>query len=195
MALLYVTPETNSAQVLVRTQDDREIAEILAPLGVRFENWPLGRVSKDASDEAVIEAYTQEIEAFNSDGRYRKVEAIQMRPDEENPQWVADVLSSREKYFNEHTHSEDEIWFFADGGACFYLRAGDRVHILLCTDGNLLSLPARMRHWFDMGLQPDYRALRLYLTTEGFDGDFTGDRIADGFPYLETVRVGVADAV
>ncbi|MFF4489524.1 cupin [Streptomyces sp. NPDC001544] len=187
MALLHVTPETDAAQTLLRTRDDRRIAEVLAPLGVRFESWETGRVDRDASDAALIDAYRPEIEAFNSDGRNRKAETITVRLDETNQEWVEDVLASREKYFNEHTHSEDEIWFFADGGACFYIRAEGKVHILVAGDGNLLSLPAGTRHWFDMGLRPDYRAIRLYLTSEGFDGQFTGNKIANGFPYVEDV--------
>ncbi|WP_109529556.1 cupin [Nocardia aurea] len=190
MALLCVTPETDSAQVLLRTEDDRQITEILEPLGVRFENWMVGRVPMEASDQVLIEAYRPEIDAFNSDGRNRKAETITVRLDETNQEWVKDVLASRRKYFNEHTHSEDEIWFFADGGACFYIRAEGRVHILVTTEGDLLSLPAGMRHWFDMGLRPCFRAVRLYLTSEGFDGEFTGDKIADRFPYIEDVLAG-----
>ena len=185
MALLWITPETAPAQRLIRTHDEAEIAATLAPLGARFENWPLGRVSREASDEAFISAYSAEIAAFNADGRNRRAEAITVRPDDGNPEWLAEVKHDRQTYFNEHTHSEDEIWFFADGCSGFYIRANGLVHMLICTAGNLLSLPAGMRHWFDAGARPDFRALRLYLTTAGFDGHFTGDPIADSFPHLE----------
>ncbi|QHA08065.1 cupin [Streptomyces broussonetiae] len=187
MTLLRVTPEADPTRTLLRTRDDRQIAEIPAPLGACFGNREVGRVDRDASDAALVAAYSAEIEAFDSDGRDRRAETVTVRLDETNQEWVEDVQDSRRTYFNEHTHSEDEIWFFADGGACFYIRAEGKVHILVATDGNLLSLPAGTRHWFDMGLRPDFRAVRLYLTSEGFDGEFTADKIADGFPHVEDV--------
>ena len=134
--------ETAPAQRLIRTGDQAEIAAAVAPLGVRFGNWPLGRVCREAPGEALVSAYSAEIAAFNADGRNRRAEAITVRPEDGNPEWLAEVRHDRQTYFSEHTHSEDEIWFFADGRSGFYIRANGLIHMLICTAGNLLSLPA-----------------------------------------------------
>ncbi len=59
------------------------------------------------------------------------------------------------------------------------------MHGVLCTRGDLISVPAKTRHWFDMGPRPEFKAIRLFITPEGWVANYTGDKIADGFPRLE----------
>jgi 1,2-dihydroxy-3-keto-5-methylthiopentene dioxygenase len=64
----------------------------------------------------------------------------------------------------------------------FYLHADARVHMVLCERNDLISVPAGMRHWFDMGPQPHFTVLRLFTRPEGWVARFTGDTIAARFP-------------
>jgi len=59
------------------------------------------------------------------------------------------------------------------------------VHGVLCSKGDLISVPANVRHWFDMGPNPNFKAIRLFITPDGWVANFTGDKIADSFPRLE----------
>jgi 1,2-dihydroxy-3-keto-5-methylthiopentene dioxygenase len=88
----------------------------------------------------------------------------------------------RSKFLDEHTHEEDEVRFFVEGAGVFYLHAAGKVHMTLCERGDLLSVPAGTRHWFDMGPEPYFTAIRLFTTPAGWVAKFTGERIARQFP-------------
>ena len=64
----------------------------------------------------------------------------------------------------------------------FYLRAAGKVHMTLCERGDLISVPAGTRHWFDMGPTPHFTAIRLFTTPAGWVANFTGIPIARSFP-------------
>jgi len=49
----------------------------------------------------------------------------------------------------------------------------------------LISVPAGTKHWFDMGADPEFTAIRLFNNQEGWVANFTGDSIASGFPKLD----------
>ncbi len=56
---------------------------------------------------------------------------------------------------------------------------------MLCEEGDLISVPAGTRHWFDMGPNPRFTAIRLFTNADGWIANFTGDTIADRFPRHE----------
>ena len=56
---------------------------------------------------------------------------------------------------------------------------------MFLTKDDLLSVPAGIKHWFDMGEQPDFKCIRLFTNTEGWVADYTGSPIADSFPRFE----------
>ncbi len=91
----------------------------------------------------------------------------------------------RRKFLDEHRHSEDEVRFFVEGRGAFYLHVGDRVYQTICTKGDLISVPAGTKHWFDMGADPEFTAIRLFINPDGWVATFTGDAIAAGFPKLD----------
>jgi len=49
----------------------------------------------------------------------------------------------------------------------------------------LISVPARTTHWFDMGSAPDFKAIRLFTTDNGWVAEFTGSDISTKFPDLD----------
>ncbi|MCA1791158.1 MAG: hypothetical protein LC667_15280 [Thioalkalivibrio sp.] len=51
--------------------------------------------------------------------------------------------------------------------------------------GDLISVPAATRHWFDMGPAPHFTAIRLFTNTEGWVAQFSGEGIARRFPMLD----------
>jgi 1,2-dihydroxy-3-keto-5-methylthiopentene dioxygenase len=143
-----------------------EIAEALAGIGVRFERRPAGESEKL-------------IDVLRAQG-YTTIDTVSVAPDH------PDAPAMRGKFLSEHRHAEDEVRFFVEGSGLFTLREGGRVYAVLCTAGDLISVPAGMRHWFDMGPRPHFTAIRFFRTSDGWVGDFTGDLIADRFPRLES---------
>ena len=65
-------------------------------------------------------------------------------------------------------------------------RADGAVHALECTAGDLIVLPAGTTHWFDTGESPNFTAIRLFITPEGWVARYTGDKIADSIPRYES---------
>jgi 1,2-dihydroxy-3-keto-5-methylthiopentene dioxygenase len=180
MSRLTVYSDTDPKTSLLDTRDGAAIANALADIGVRFERWPLTTgLADDATDQDVLALYKLEIDRLNADGGYQAVDVVRMRPD--HPQRVP----LREKFLSEHRHSEDEVRYFVDGAALFCLREAGRVHLVLCEAGDLLSVPAGIRHWFDMGEHPRFTAIRLFTSPEGWVAQYTGDPIAQAFPRLE----------
>ena len=92
----------------------------------------------------------------------------------------------RQKFLDEHTHSEDEVRFFVRGQGLFYLHFGDQVYALLCEKNDLISVPDGTRHWFDMGPEPHLVAIRFFNNQEGWVAHYTGSEIADQFSRLDS---------
>ena len=89
----------------------------------------------------------------------------------------------RKKFLDEHVHSEDEVRFFVRGQGLFVIHANGRVYSVLCEKDDLISVPANTRHWFDMGPNPSFTAIRLFNNPEGWVANFTGDEIASRDPH------------
>jgi 1,2-dihydroxy-3-keto-5-methylthiopentene dioxygenase len=88
----------------------------------------------------------------------------------------------RQKFLAEHTHSEDEIRFFVAGSGNFILHVGGKVYDAHCTQGDLISVPAGTKHWFDAGEAPSFTALRVFTDTSGWTPEYTGETISERFP-------------
>lgn len=162
------------------TGDGAEIAELLGRIGVDFERWETnGPLPADADDAAVLAAYGADIERLKARGGYQSVDVIRLLRG--NPA----AHEMRTKFLSEHSHADDEVRFFVEGAGQFYLHVDGKVHVVLCEAGDLISVPAGTRHWFDMGPDPMFTAIRLFVTPAGWVADFTGDPIADSFPRYE----------
>ena len=180
MSTLTVFPEDNAGQASIRTTDHSEIASALAAKGVRFERLQAtAELAAGASQEAVIAAYQTDIDRLIETDGYQAVDVVSLSADH------PDKASLRRKFLDEHTHSEDEVRFFVDGQGLFSLHIGDSVYEVLCEKGDLISVPANTPHWFDMGPNPSFIAIRLFNNPEGWVAHFTGSDIASRFNRLD----------
>ena len=180
MSQLNIFSDQNSSTPLQSSHDKTEIAQLLKTAGVRYEQWQANAELSDAPEqEEIIQAYAKDIERLKQEDGYITVDAIAL--DASNPQ--KDEL--RKKFLDEHTHSEDEVRFFVKGQGLFSLHIGDKVYEVLCTKGDLISVPANTPHWFDMGSQPNFIAVRLFNNPEGWVANYTGNTIADQFTRLD----------
>lgn len=190
MSLLMIVPEREPSRVERTTADAGEIAGLLAPLGVRFERWAAGcELPAGAGQAEVLEAYRDDVERVSREDGYKSVDVVRLVPDPADPSWAERARGAREKFLSEHTHAEDEVRFFVEGAGLFYLRMAGRVYLVLCERGDLLSVPAGTKHWFDMGATPNFCAIRFFGTPEGWVASFTGDTIAGGFPDFDEVAL------
>jgi len=184
MSLLHTLAEDGRSVSV--TSDATEIGHRLGALGIRFDRWPVAAdLPADAGHDDVVEAYRPYVDRLSTDGAFRLVDVVQLRPDDSDPAWPGAAAKARETFRSEHVHGEDEVRFFAAGSGCSYLHIDDQVHAVVCEAGDLLSVPAGTRHWFDMGRTPRFCAIRFFQEDDGWVADFTGDPIAGRIPDLD----------
>ena len=177
MSRLKIFSNTNPHTPETDTSDAHEIARLLGQVGVRFEQWKADvALAADAGQEEVIAAYGKDIARLKAEKGYQAVDVIRLKAD--HPQ----KAELRQKFLSEHRHSEDEVRFFVEGDGLFYLHIGGKVYATLCERGDLIGVPDNTTHWFDMGENPSFCAIRLFTNPEGWVADFTGDDIAARFP-------------
>lgn len=180
MSVLSVYHESRPEQPLKVLTHLEDIAATLAEVGVQLERWDASEpVAAGASQEDVIAAYRPQIDRLMAERGYVTVDVISVSRD--HPQ--KDELRAR--FLDEHRHAEDEVRFFVAGRGLFTLHIDDMVYAVLCEKNDLISVPAGTRHWFDMGEQPSFVAIRLFNNPDGWTAQFTGERIADQFPRLD----------
>ncbi len=179
MSRLRIYEENRGEQPLAVYTDHAEIARELGRVGVRFEAWEASKpIAPGASQEEVIAAYRSDIDRLMREQGYQAVDVISLKPDH------PDRAALRQKFLNEHTHSEDEVRFFVAGAGQFTLPIDDRVYEVLCEQGDLIGVPDGTRHWFDMSESPYFVAIRLFTNTDGWVAKFTGADIAEQFPRM-----------
>ncbi|HET9029606.1 MAG TPA: cupin domain-containing protein [Candidatus Aquilonibacter sp.] len=178
--ILRVFDDSNPSAPVLETSDGNAIAAELSRIGVRFERWAADAdLPAGADQETVIAAYRSSIDALIDECGYQTVDVIRLERGTPNTEPI------RAKFLDEHRHSEDEVRFFVEGRGAFYLHAAGRVYQTICVKGDLISVPAGTPHWFDMGPDPEFTAIRLFNNQEGWVANFTGDAIASSFPKLD----------
>lgn len=181
MSKLTIYPD-NSTEITKETTDHAEIAQELAGIGVRFEQWQAeNQLADDATQEDVLAAYRKDVDALMQEYGFQSADVVSLTPDH------PDKKAFREKFLDEHTHSDFEVRFFVDGSGLFYIHVNGKVHAVLCERGDLISVPANTTHWFDMGENPFFKCIRLFTTPEGWVARFTGDDIAKRYPLMGEV--------
>lgn len=177
---LRVYDDTRPQEPVLVTSDGAEIARALHEIGVRFERWAAdAELPAGADAQSVIAAYRSSVEALKAECGYQSVDVIRLERGTPNTE------AMRNKFLDEHRHSEDEVRFFVEGSGAFYLHAGGRVYQTICVKGDLISVPAGTTHWFDTGPDPEFTAIRLFVNPDGWVANFTGSAIARDFPLYE----------
>jgi 1,2-dihydroxy-3-keto-5-methylthiopentene dioxygenase len=176
MSRLTINADDYSGEPEVLT-NHAEIARRLRKVGVQFERWRADKVlPADADQETVLKAYKSSVDRLNREYGFKSIDVVSLRPDHPKKDEM------RQKFLNEHTHDDFEVRFFVDGSGLFYLHIDGKVYMVLCEQGDLISVPAKVTHWFDMGAQPNFKCIRFFVVPEGWVGNFTGSDIARRFP-------------
>ncbi|GAB4527339.1 MAG: acireductone dioxygenase [Pleurocapsa sp.] len=181
MTRLTIYSETNPQKALESYSDGDAIATELAKANIKFERWQANqKITDDADNETIIEAYRQDIDRLIKETGYQTFDVISIN--ENHPQ----KKELRQKFLAEHIHEDDEIRFFIKGKGLFALHIDDKVYELICEQNDLINVPAGTRHWFDMGANPNFTCIRIFDTPEGWVAKFTDSDIAEQFSCLAT---------
>jgi 1,2-dihydroxy-3-keto-5-methylthiopentene dioxygenase len=152
----------------------KEIKQFLNERSIFFDQWTCPVVFSDtANQEEILEAYSKDLNPFMEQGGYLTADVISINHLTENYEAI------RAKFLAEHTHSEDEIRFFVDGQGVFWFHLENgEIFNLLCEKGDLISVPAGTKHWFDAGeSNPFVKAIRIFIDMTGWVPEYTGSKV------------------
>jgi 1,2-dihydroxy-3-keto-5-methylthiopentene dioxygenase len=164
MAILSI-PDEN-----IRLENSSEIKQFLNQKGIFFDQWTCDVLFDDTtSQEQILKAYAKDLKPFMEKGGYLTADVISINHLTENYEVI------RNKFLAEHTHSEDEIRFFVDGEGLFWFHLDTfPVFNVLCQRGDLISVPAGTKHWFDAGEKsPFVKAIRIFIDASGWIPEYT----------------------
>ena len=180
MSNLRIFSGEETALPRLSTSDHAEIARELTRIGVGFEQWEAGALVQpgDAPD-VILDAYRADIDRLVAQRGFKTVDVVSIAPD--HPERAA----MRSKFLDEHYHQEDEVRFFVAGSGLFTLHVGESVYEVTCEQGDLIAVPDSTLHWFDMGPEPSFVAIRFFTQADGWIGHFTGTDIAKRYPRYE----------
>lgn len=173
--------------LLEATTDVGEIRSLLSDRGVLYDRWAASAPLTDAADQdEVLSAYAGSITELKAKYGFQSIDVVAMYPDNPNK------AEFRQKFLSEHTHDDFEMRFFVEGKGLFYLHIEEKVYLVLCEKGDLLSVPQNVAHWFDMGEEPSFKCIRLFSTDGGWEANFTGSDIATRFIAMDEYVEGLA---
>jgi 1,2-dihydroxy-3-keto-5-methylthiopentene dioxygenase len=160
------------------TTDPKEILDFFNARGLYFDQWQCDVVFEDtATQEDILQAYSKDLFPFMENGGYETADVISINSLTENYEAI------RAKFLAEHTHTEDEIRFFVDGQGIFWFNLeNEPVFNLLCEKGDLISVPAGTKHWFDAGeSNPFVKAIRIFIDMSGWVPHYTESGVENEF--------------
>lgn len=161
-----------------KVTDPEIIRNFFNERGIYFDQWTCDVVFKDtATQEEILDAYAKDLNPFMNAGGYQTADVISINSLTDNYEAI------RAKFLSEHTHSEDEIRFFVDGKGLFWFNLeSEPVFNLLCEKGDLISVPAGTKHWFDAGeINPFVKAIRIFIDMSGWIPEYTGSGLENKF--------------
>jgi 1,2-dihydroxy-3-keto-5-methylthiopentene dioxygenase len=188
MTRLVVYDAVIPANVLLDTRDFDRIAGEMKAIGADVERWSARPLEQAAEGEAILAAYAPEVARLKTERGYATADVIRILPG--NPNWPA----MRQKFLAEHIHDEDEVRFFVEGSGAFYLHVADRIYEIVGEPGDLLAVPAGVKHWFDGGPDAAFTVIRLFTDEKGWIAHYTGDAIAASVPQYEGANLLAASS-
>ncbi|MBV5260215.1 cupin [Synechococcus moorigangaii CMS01] len=167
MTTLY---QTKSKQTLT---DATVIKDFLGDRGIWFEQWETPtQLAQDASQEEILAAYADVLTPYMVANGYQSVDVVSLHGG------IKNYPAIRAKFLAEHTHSEDEVRFFVAGKGLFWFNLeGTEVFNVCCEAGDLISVPQGTKHWFDAGVIPDVKAIRIFSDTAGWTPHYTESQV------------------
>lgn len=156
----------------VKITEFSKIQDFLRERGIWHERWEASaKLRPDATQDEVLAAYEKDLKPFMTKGGYKTADVINVHSGTPN------IPALREKFLSEHFHTEDEIRFFVEGEGLFWFNQGGEVFSVLCTAGDLLSVPKNTPHWFDLGANPHVKAIRVFIDPAGWVANYTNSGV------------------
>ncbi|NEO89648.1 MAG: acireductone dioxygenase [Moorea sp. SIO3G5] len=160
-----------------------DIAGELAPLKVQLNHWSVGDnpeihslleqdTLSDIEKETVLQALDSYFEQLKETAGYQSRDLIVLYPDIPN----LDALLS--KFKDCHYHTDDEVRYIIAGEGVFgFVRPDGSQMELTVQPEEYINVPANTEHWFYLTPSRRVKAVRYFITTEGWVPEYTGTEI------------------
>jgi 1,2-dihydroxy-3-keto-5-methylthiopentene dioxygenase len=170
----------------VTLTDTRAVDSYLASRGIEHERWTIDTdLPPDPTPDAVLAAYSREVESLKHRGGYVTADVIDVKPDTPN----LDAMLA--KFSTEHTHDEDEVRFIIKGRGVFHINPGGAggpsasgegsVFAVEVGPGDLIRVPRGTPHWFDLCAERRICAIRLFQNPSGWTPQYTNSGVDRDF--------------
>lgn len=150
--------------------EERDVRRFLDERGVYYERWTSGLLPAEPTDAEILQSHAHWLKPFMDKNGYRTADVIRVTP------MTPNLPAIREKFLREHTHSEDEVRFFVQGEGLFWFHKEspfEEVFAVHCEAGDLLTVQADTKHWFDLGPEPLVCAIRIFTDQAGWVPHYT----------------------
>ncbi len=151
-----------------------DIRAYLAARGVWIDRWTASHpFADDASQDEILAAYAHVLQPLMAQHGYQTADVISVHAQTPN------LPEIRAKFLREHTHTEDEVRFFVDGQGYFWFNLPEAengpepVFCVKCEAGDILSVPANVKHWFDLGPVAFVKTIRIFTDSSGWTPHYT----------------------
>lgn len=154
----------------IQLTDESEISRFLQARGVWYQHRPVETLFAGVADSEILKTQDSWLKPFMELHGYRTADVIRVTPATPN------LSAIRDKFLREHTHSEDEVRFFVEGEGLFWFHKEtpeEEVFSVRCAAGDLLTVPANTKHWFDLGPVPMVCAIRIFTDQAGWVPHYT----------------------
>ena len=71
--------------------------------------------------------------------------------------------------------------YFISGSGLFTIHKAQKVFSILCEAGDFINVPAHTKHWFDMGMEPEFKCLRFFNDEAGWIPEYVENSISHRF--------------
>jgi 1,2-dihydroxy-3-keto-5-methylthiopentene dioxygenase len=159
------------------------ISSELAPLNIQINRWIIAdelaiknllaqpSLSEDEKEQ-ILQALDGYFQQLQQTAGYTSRDLVVLHPQTPN----LDTLLT--KFDKIHTHADDEVRYVIDGEAIFgFVRPDSSQVELTIQPEEYINVPAGTEHWFYLTPAGRVKAVRYFISTEGWIPQYTGKEI------------------
>lgn len=163
MAVLTVVDENRTIR------DLGQVREYLAGAGIEYDRWQLvPGVDKDSTSEAILHAYSDQIQKVQRQGGYAKVDVVNVNAS------TPGLDAMLAKFSAEHWHDEEEVRFIVHGRGVYHVHPPEGpIAKLEVEPGDMIRVPRGTLHWFDLCSEREIKAIRFFQDPSGWTPYYT----------------------
>lgn len=164
-------------------EDIQNITRELASLNIQLNYWNVGSDRKlqqllaqdslnEDEKEQVLQALDGYFEQMQQTAGYQSRDLMVIHPG------ISNLDQLLTKFAHIHTHADDEVRYIIDGEAIFgFVRPDSSQVELTVQPQEYINVPARTEHWFHLTSTRRVKAVRYFITTEGWVPQYTAREI------------------